>query len=63
MTGIPNRKSTPYDLDVLWAKLPKPEGYVYPKQYTEAKTNGEWEAVRKEYADHYKLKFLDPLPA
>jgi ABC-type sugar transport system substrate-binding protein len=57
----PQQEVYPFDLDVLWAKLPKPAGYEYPKQYTEAKTNGEWDAVRKEYADHYKFKFLDPL--
>jgi ABC-type sugar transport system substrate-binding protein len=59
----PQQEIYAFDLDVLWAKLPKPDGYVYPKQYTDAKANGEWEAIRKEYAEHYKLKFLDPLPA
>ncbi len=59
----PQHEIYPFDLDVLWAKLPKPAGYEYPKQYTDGKTNGEWDAVRKDYADHYKLKFLDPLPA
>lgn len=59
----PQHEIYPFDLDVLWAKLPKPAGYNYPKQYTDGKTNGEWDAVRKDYADHYKIKFLDPLPA
>lgn len=59
----PQQEIYPFDLDVLWANLPNPTGAKYPKRYTDAKTNGEWDAVRKDYADHYKLKFLDPLPA
>ncbi len=59
----PQQEIYPFDLDVLWSKLRKPSGYEYPKRYTDAKTNGEWDAVRKEHAEHYKLKFLDPLPA
>jgi ABC-type sugar transport system substrate-binding protein len=59
----PQQEFFPFDVDVLWSTIPKPAGYTYPKAYTDAKTNGEWEAVRQEYAEHYKIKFLDPSPA
>lgn len=59
----PQQEIYPFDLDVLWAKLPKPAGYNYPKRYTDARHNGEWDRVREEYASHYRIKFLDPLPA
>jgi hypothetical protein len=34
----------------------------YPKEYTQAKANGEFEKVKAEYADHYKIKFDGPSP-
>jgi len=58
----PQGEITPLDIDVEWSGLPKPEGWAYPKAYIDAKTNGEWEAVKKEYKDHYKIPFFGPSP-
>jgi ABC-type sugar transport system substrate-binding protein len=58
----PQAEVFPLDIDAEWAGIPKPEGWAYPKAYTEAKANGEWEAVAKEYKDHYKIPFFGPSP-
>ncbi len=52
----------PLDIDKHWAGIPKPDGWTYPKAYTDAKANGEFEKVKAEYADHYKIKFDGPSP-
>lgn len=52
----------PIDIFQHWEGYPKPEGYEAPKAYTEAHQNGEWDAVKQEYADHYKIKFDGPSP-
>lgn len=59
----PQGEVFPLDIDLEWEGLPKPEGWTYPKAYLEAKTGGEWEAVRQEYRDHYKVPFFGPSPA
>jgi len=59
----PQAEITPLDIDHEWAGVPKPEGWTYPKAYLDAKTNGEWDKVKAEYADHYKIKFDGPSPA
>jgi ABC-type sugar transport system substrate-binding protein len=58
----PQAEVFPLDIDAEWAGIPKPEGWAYPKAYTEAKANGEWEAVAKEYKEHYKIPFFGPSP-
>ncbi len=58
----PQQEFFPFDIDLLWGKLPKPAGYTYPKAYIDARDKGEWAAVTQEYAEHYKIKFLDPSP-
>lgn len=58
----PQAEVFPLDIDAEWAGIPKPEGWTYPKAYSEAKANGEWEAVAKEYKDHYKIPFFGPSP-
>lgn len=58
----PQAEITPLDIDHEWAGVPKPGGWTYPKAYIEAKTNGEWDKVKAEYAAHYKLKFDGPSP-
>ena len=52
----------PLDIDHNWAGVPKPEGWDYPKPYTDARSNGEWEAVTAEYQEHYRIKFDGPSP-
>lgn len=58
----PQADVTPMDIDHEWGSVPKPDGWQYPKAYSDAKANGEWEAVIAEYADHYKIKFDGPSP-
>lgn len=58
----PQARVTPLDIDLEWHGFEKPKGWDYPKPYADAKTNGEWEAVTKEYADHYKILFEGPSP-
>jgi hypothetical protein len=50
------------DIDLEWGGIPKPDGWIYPAAYTKARESGESEAVRKEYADHYKIDFFGPSP-
>jgi ABC-type sugar transport system substrate-binding protein len=58
----PQAEITPLDIDHEWGPVAKPEGWIYPKAYLEAKNNGEWEKVKAEYAEHYKIKFDGPSP-
>ena len=49
------------DIDLEWGGIPKPRlglpGGVY-----KARKSGEAEVVRREYANHYKIKFFGPSP-
>jgi ABC-type sugar transport system substrate-binding protein len=58
----PQAEIFPLDIDAEWAGIPKPDGWTYPKAYIDAKSNGEWEIVIKEYRDHYKIPFFGPSP-
>jgi ABC-type sugar transport system substrate-binding protein len=58
----PQAEVFPLDIDAEWAGIPKPQGWTYPKAYLEAKTNGEWDAVTKEYKQHYRIPFFGPSP-
>jgi ABC-type sugar transport system substrate-binding protein len=58
----PQAEVFPLDIDKEWAGVPKPDGWTYPKAYLAAKESGEWDAVRAEYAAHYKIKFFDRSP-
>jgi hypothetical protein len=58
----PQAELFPMDIDLEWGGIAKPDGWEYPKEYAEARSNGEAEAVRKEYADHYKIDFFGPSP-
>ncbi len=58
----PQAEVFPLDIDHAWNGIAKPEGWQYPKAYAEAKASGEWDAVRIEYADHYKITFDGPSP-
>lgn len=58
----PQGEVFPLDIDLEWAGIPKPQGWTYPKAYLEAKTNGEWDAVTKEYKQHYRIPFFGPSP-
>ncbi|HEY0290957.1 MAG TPA: sugar ABC transporter substrate-binding protein [Hansschlegelia sp.] len=52
----------PIDLERHWRGYPKPEGWAPPKAYAEAKANGEFDAVKAEYAAANKIKFDGPSP-
>jgi hypothetical protein len=58
----PQAEIVPLDIDHEWGQLPKPEGWSYPKEYLAARDNGEWDKVKAEYAEHYKIKFDGPSP-
>ena len=58
----PQAEVYPLDIDKHWEGIAKPEGWTYPKAYTDARSSGEFERVRAEYADHYKIKFDGPSP-
>lgn len=58
----PQAELFPMDIDLEWGGIPKPDGWSYPKDYVAARDNGEAEAVRKEYAEHYKIDFFGPSP-
>ncbi|GGC45881.1 sugar ABC transporter substrate-binding protein [Chelatococcus reniformis] len=52
----------PIDLERHWRGYPKPDGWAPPKAYAHARASGEFEAVKEEYADHYRIKFDGPSP-
>lgn len=58
----PQAELFPMDIDLEWGGIPKPEGWKYPAEYAKARESGEVEAVRKEYADHYKIDLFAPSP-
>jgi ABC-type sugar transport system substrate-binding protein len=53
---------TPLDMDVEWEGIAKPNGWDYPKAYTDAKASGEMEKVAAEYKEHYKIDMFGPSP-
>ena len=56
----PQAELFPMDIDLEWGGIPKPDGWEYPEAYVTARESGD--AVRKEYADHYKIDFFGPSP-
>jgi ribose transport system substrate-binding protein len=52
----------PMDIDLEWGGIPKPDGWDYPKAYVDSRKDGEAEAVRAEYAAHYKIPMLGSSP-
>ena len=58
----PQAELFPMDIDLEWGGISKPDGWNYPAAYTKAREGGEAEAVRKEYADHYKIALFGPSP-
>lgn len=58
----PQAEMFPMDIDLEWGGIDKPEGWDYPKEYIESRESGEADAVREEYAAHYKVKMFDPSP-
>lgn len=58
----PQAEVFPMDIDLEWGGIDKPKGWTYPEAYVRARENGEAEAVRKEYAEHYKIPFFGPSP-
>ncbi|MCI0429721.1 MAG: sugar ABC transporter substrate-binding protein [Rhodospirillales bacterium] len=58
----PQAELFPMDIDLEWGGIEKPTGWNYPKEYLEARESGEAEAVRQEYAEHYKIDFFGPSP-
>ena len=58
----PQAEVFPLDVDVEWGGIAKPDGWDYPEEYKKSRENGEAEAVRKEYAEHYKIQLFGPAP-
>ena len=58
----PQAELFPMDIDLEWGGIPKPDGWAYPAAYVAARDNGEANAVRDEYAGHYKIDFFGPSP-
>jgi ribose transport system substrate-binding protein len=58
----PQAEVFPMDIDLEWGGIAKPEGWDYPKEYVAARESGEADAVRDDYAAHYKIDFFGPSP-
>ena len=58
----PQAELFPMDIDLEWGGIDKPSGWEYPADYAKSRESGEADAVRKEYADHYKIDFFGPSP-
>ena len=58
----PQAEVFPMDIDLEWGGIAKPDGWQYPADYVKSRDSGEAEAVRKEYADHYKTPMFGPAP-
>ncbi len=58
----PQAELFPMDIDLEWGGIDKPSGWNYPEAYTKSRESGEADAVRKMYADHYKIDFFGPSP-
>jgi len=58
----PQAELFPMNVDLEWGGIPKPDGWSYPEAYLAARENGEAEAVREEYAAHYKIDLFAPSP-
>jgi ABC-type sugar transport system substrate-binding protein len=58
----PQAEIFPIDIESEWAGIPKPANWKAPERYAAIWTNGEAEAVRADYAAHYKIKFDGPSP-
>ncbi|MBV9390982.1 MAG: sugar ABC transporter substrate-binding protein, partial [Verrucomicrobia bacterium] len=58
----PQAELFPMDIDVEWGGIPKPDGWSYPAEYLAARKSDETNAVRNEYASHYKIDFFGPSP-
>jgi len=58
----PQAELFPMDIDLEWGGTPKPDGWDYPADYVKARDGGEAEAVKKEYAEHYKIQMFGPAP-
>jgi hypothetical protein len=58
----PQAEVFPMDIDLEWGGIAKPDGWKYPEAYSASRQNGEADAVRKEYAEHYKLDMFGPSP-
>jgi ribose transport system substrate-binding protein len=58
----PQAEVFPMDIDLEWGGIDKPDGWEYPEAYTQSRDSGEAEAVRQEYAEHYRIDFFGPSP-
>ncbi len=58
----PQAELFPMDIDLEWGGIDKPAGWAYPEEYTKSREGGEADAVKKEYAEHYKIDFFGPSP-
>lgn len=58
----PQAELFPMNIDLEWGGIDKPAGWEYPAEYVKARDGGEADAVRREYAAHYKIDFFGPSP-
>lgn len=58
----PQAELFPMDIELEWGGIDKPAGWTIPEAYSKARSDGEAEAVAKEYADHYKTPMFGPSP-
>ncbi len=58
----PQAEVFPMDIELEWGGIPKPDGWEHPKEYTQSRESGEAQAVKEEYAAHYKIDFFGPSP-
>jgi ribose transport system substrate-binding protein len=58
----PQAELFPMDIELEWGGIDKPAGWTIPEAYSKARSDGEADAVAKEYADHYKTPMFGPSP-
>ena len=58
----PQAEVFPMDIDLEWGGIDQPASWEYPPEYVKSRESGEAEAVREEYAKHYKIDFFGPSP-
>ena len=58
----PQAEVFPMDIELEWGGIAKPDGWNHPQAYTASRESGEAEAVKKEYAEHYKIDMFGPSP-
>ncbi len=58
----PQAEVFPLNIESEWLGIAKPEGWTAPERYAAIWENGEAEAIKADYAAHYKISFAGPSP-